>query len=383
MKDKTTRAKVILVLHMAFQDGIDQHDGVMRYITEQGLDWDIHIDRMAQTWNKAKNYEQNDFDGAIVSSPELSLAKCYAQSDIPLVAVDWLDEKILSTRENTIQIISDGKMIGSVAADEILKIGGYESVAFMPMDGNVGWSEKRYNAFAARLSKQGVKVVRLSHRGSLERQLRRLAKPAVVFAANDVMATKVLAAARNEGIPVPYDLSVLGVDNERLTCLHSRPPLASIQPEFEESGYMAAAALHSMMLGKKVVKHQKYGVQGIVMRRSLEPSGTAGRLVQRAREIIRDSCLSNDGINSIARRLGVSRRLLDRRFRQIEGKSVLEAIQEHRIEEACRLLRTTEMSIAEVCATCSFGSGTYPMRLFKKHTGQTMLGYRKLYRKHD
>jgi LacI family transcriptional regulator len=271
MKYKTTRAKVLLVLHMAFQDGIDQHDGVMRYIAEQGLDWDIHIDRMAQTWNKAKNYELNDFDGAIVSSPELSLAKCYAQSDIPLVAVDWLDEKILSARENTIQIISDGKMIGTVAADEILKIGGYESVAFMPMEGNVGWSEKRYDAFAANLSKRGAKVIGLSHRGSLERQLRRLAKPAVVFAANDVMATKVLTAARNEGIPVPYDLSVLGVDNERLTCLHSRPPLASIQPDFEEAGYMAAAALHAMMLGKNVAKKQKYGVRGVVMRRSLEP----------------------------------------------------------------------------------------------------------------
>jgi LacI family transcriptional regulator len=146
---------------------------------------------------------------------------------------------------------------------------------------------------------------------------------------------------------------------------------------------MAAAALHKMILGKRVAKRQKYGVQGIIMRRSLEPSGTAGRLVQRAREIIRDTCLSCDNINLIAQRLGVSRRLLDRRFRQIEGKSVLEAIQEHRIEEACRLLRNTEMSIAEVCATCSFGSGTYPMRLFKKHTGQSMLAYRKLYRKHN
>ena len=376
MTDKSYRARVVLVLHMAFQDGIDQHDGAMRYMMENGLDWDIRIDRMTPTWDRPRTSEIQGFDGAIVSYPEPALAKRYAESEIPLVAIDWQDDKPLSKRQRTVHITSDAGQIGKAAADEILKIGDYESVAFLPVDGSIGWSEGRYEAFTRQMAEHGIDVIRMSLRGSLEKQLRRLPKPAAVFAANDVVAAKALAAARNDGIPVPLDLSVLGVDNERLTCLHARPPLASIQPDFEESGYMAAAALHAMMSGKRVATRQKYGVRGVVLRRSMEPSGTAGRLVQRAKEIIHDTCLSAGGIDAIAERLGVSRRLLDRRFRQIEGKSVLEEIQGRRIEEACRLLRTTAMSIAEICTACSFGSGTYPMRLFKRRMGMTMRAYR-------
>ena len=74
--------------------------------------------------------------------------------------------------------------------------------------------------------------------------------------------------------------------------------------------------------------------------------------------------------------LDIPRRLLDRRFRQIVGRSVLDVIQDKRLESVCTLLRTTELPISEICASCSFGSGTYPLRLFKAKMGMTMRTYR-------
>ena len=68
--------------------------------------------------------------------------------------------------------------------------------------------------------------------------------------------------------------------------------------------------------------------------------------------------------------------LLERRFRQIVGRSVLDVIQDKRLESVCTLLRTTELPISEICASCSFGSGTYPLRLFKARMGMTMRAYR-------
>ena len=376
-KGRQSPLKVLLALPVAFQDGVDKHDGVMRYIMEHGLDWDIHVDRMSPAWDRPHASEIPNADGAIVNGMStLRLLKNYATSCIPRAAIDWRHSGLLDGRRKTVLISADGEEIGRVAADVVLKNGNFASVAFLPIDDCVEWSATRGKSFAARLAEHSIDTRVLSMHVPLERQLRSLPKPAAVFAANDAAAARVLAAAKNEGIPVPFDLSVLGVDNERLTCLHSRPPLASVQPNFEKAGYLAAAALHAMMSGRSIAVRQTYGVRKIVMRRSMEPPGQAGRLVQRARELIRDTRLASSGINAIAERLGVSRRLLDRRFRQIEGTSMLAAIQAVRVEEACKLLRTTSMSITEICSACSFGSGTSPMRLFKKQTGMTMRAYR-------
>ena len=71
------------------------------------------------------------------------------------------------------------------------------------------------------------------------------------------------------------------------------------------------------------------------------------------------------------------RRLLDRRFRQITGRSILDVVQETRLENVCSLLRSTRLPISEICKTVAFGSGTYLLRLFRDKMGMTMRAYRK------
>ena len=40
-------------------------------------------------------------------------------------------------------------------------------------------------------------------------------------------------------------------------------------------------------------------------------------------------------------------------------------------------LVSTTQSIGEICESCGFGSGTYPLSLFKRLTGMTMAEYRR------
>lgn len=375
MKEKTQ--EILLALPMFLQDGLDKYNGVMRYLSERKLRWNIRFDRLAPNWDQPVADEIGDFDGIIVDglTPKEKKLLC-ARSRLPLVALDWFDAAICRGRARFAAIDSDSSEIGRLAAKTLLDIGGFATYAFLPQPDNPCWSTDRGTAFVRFMKSRHVAVKELGGEAPLVRQLRDLPKPAAVFAAHDTIAAQAIREARRAGIAIPEDLSVLGVDNERLTCLHTDPPLATIQPDFERAGYLAAQALDRLLHGRSVRRSQMYHVRTTILRRSLEPAGTAGRLVQRALELINDHALEYRTIDELANALDISRRLLDRRFRQIVGRSVLDVIQDKRLESVCTLLKTTELPISEICASCSFGSGTYPLRLFKARMGMTMRAYR-------
>ena len=368
---------------MFLQDGIDKYNGVMRFLREHEVQWDIRIDRLAPNWDQPQLKELPSFSGIIADGLSTAVGKkAYTASRIPLVAIDWFDRAAAITRSKTVRIDSDSVEIGEKAAETVLKTGPFASYAFLPQPDRPSWSTERGNVFSQEMQERGIDVRPIDPSAPLGAQLRALPKPTAIFAAPDTLAAQALRAARAVGIAIPDDLSILGVDNERLTCLHTDPPLATIQPDFEQAGFLAAEALDRLLRKRSTRKRLSYQVKTVVMRQSLEPPGTAGKLVQRAQEIIRNQAVTCRTIDSIARQLGVSRRLLDRRFRQITGRSVLDMLQEQRMSDVRTLLRTTDLPISEICASCAFGSGTYPQRLFKKLTGLTMHAYRILNRKH-
>ena len=63
---------------------------------------------------------------------------------------------------------------------------------------------------------------------------------------------QVLAACAAEGIAVPEQIAVLGVDNDELICRFCEPTLSSIVPSTQELGYLAASALDRLMNGEQV-----------------------------------------------------------------------------------------------------------------------------------
>ncbi len=77
------------------------------------------------------------------------------------------------------------------------------------------------------------------------------AKPSAIFAANDLMAVGVLDAARELGIGVPKDLSVIGMDN-REVCQYTRPRLSSVSIPLYEMGRQAMILLAQDIQERKV-----------------------------------------------------------------------------------------------------------------------------------
>ena len=117
-------------------------------------------------------------------------------------------------------------------------------------------------------------------------------------------------------------------------------------------------------------------VKSVVGRESTAPSNATGIMVLRAENFILDHDNEAINVSAVAKHLKVSRRLLDLRFREVTGRTVLDAIRERQMENVRRLLRQTTLSITEISAFCGFRSENHMKKLFKSMYGQTMSAYR-------
>lgn len=82
-------------------------------------------------------------------------------------------------------------------------------------------------------------------------------------------------------------------------------------------------------------------------------------------------------ISDIASYVGVSRSQLYRAFQENLGLSPHEYLQKYRINEACSLLCSRELTVAEVAASVGYADPLYFSRAFKRLKGQTPTEYQR------
>ena len=97
-------------------------------------------------------------------------------------------------------------------------------------------------------------------------------RPTAVFAASDMLAIGVLAAARKSGVSVPRDLSVIGFDGIEFSA-HTDPPLTTVAvPEKE----MSRMAIHMIkqLIGREIAPPQSHCLEtDLIIRDSCAPPG--------------------------------------------------------------------------------------------------------------
>ena len=397
MKRQAQTPVVVVALPFAYQDGVDKYNGIMRFLRENGIDWSLSIVRDTLDVDQFRKCVTSRvvgvicgtagcFDGGLHDIHIITecLSVCQLRK-IPLVGLDWPREnfKWQKIRKGSFFNI-DSEKIGLVAAQALMKAGQYASYGFVGMYPACSWSRDRGAFFARGLRKAGHHNVRI-FKGDLQSEgnalydwLKMLPKPTGVFAANDCAADIVLKTCLHGGLRVPEDLSVIGVDDDPIFCVHTRPTLTSIHPDFEEMGYLAAKELHRLIAGKsKGVRKVVAGEPVITSRMSTAPCSPTGMMIRRVDEIIESRACQDVDSNTIADELNVSRRLLDLRYRQIKGMSVREAIVQTRVRRAKHLLAYSGHSIGTVCKMCGYRTESYLGKVFLKQVGLTMGDYRE------
>ncbi len=212
----------------------------------------------------------------------------------------------------------------------------------------------------------------------LVKKLKDAPKPIAVFAWNDYDATHVLNACRRAELIVPDDVAILGVDDNRVICVHQSVSLSSIAHDHERVGYAAAATLERLMSGGKP-KHQLIRVrpQGIVTRASTDTFAINDPELKPAIQYITRNLHRPFGAAQIAAALKIPRIRLDRMFARKLGHSAGTEIARRRLALAKKLLKGTDHSLSKIAEMCGFCHASFMIRTFRAATGMTPTAWRK------
>ena len=384
VKPKRKRRRVVIALKMAGVAGQEKLAGIFRRLGSDH-DWDITLIRTAHecTAERIAAALSKGCDGFIVSLPaaEDSYAPL-AAADVPTVVLDIHAASLAARRRNMVFVRNSSAAIGLAAADHLISTGRCRSYAFVHNPSVMEWSVERFRAFRETLADRDLWCRELEDPA----QLRGMERPIGICAANDDRGYDVLEWCRAHRIRVPEDALVVGINNDTLICENCRPRLTSIQPDFEQEGYLAADALEQMMASdifgrraRSALAQQDVlvGVKSVVRRESTAEISPSGKLVQRAVAYIRRNALRGIGAADVVRHLGCSRRLADLRFRELQGTSIGEMLIATRLEEVKRLLRSTKEPIGDIAAVCGFSNANYLKNLFRRRFNMSMRDYSK------
>lgn len=388
---KLARRQIVVALRMVDAVGRARLEGLFRFLRE-GHPWDLHLVQSDAEFTPGfiRAAERTGVDGIIVSLTGSSRAMEFlAHSSIPVVAIDAGSTPPLSQRRQNITFITiDDAGIGTLGAEHLASLGSFRAFAFIHAVRPSVWSQRRGEAFHAALARMHLPATEyrssprasdLADRQALANWLVALPKPAAVMAADDVRATQILDVCPRAGIRVPSQLAVLGVDDDELLCDYTVPPLSSIQFVNEEQGLLAGRELDLLMNARRprAAKTIPWMFKRVVERASAVPVAPAARLVNKALAFIARNALSGIGVDDVVRHLGVSRRLADLRFRELENRTILQAILDRRFGELERRLLETDLPIRRLAAACGFGDVVHLTRLFRKRHGMTMREFRQ------
>lgn len=157
---------------------------------------------------------------------------------------------------------SDDYAGGVLAAKHLYEL-GHRKVAVLTGSEDVTTSQPRYCGFASVYEEAGLQVEMVSSgfgwRPGLDAMheiLQRPAKnvPTAIFAANDLCAEGAMRVAKEFGLSIPTDLSVIGYDDTWFAAM-TQPPLTTVKMPIAEMGQRAASMLIDRLEDKKVVDH--------------------------------------------------------------------------------------------------------------------------------
>jgi len=380
--------KVLLLVESSRGSGRSLLRGIAHFAHHQGP-WSCYWEPagLEKAWPKLK---AKDFDGIILRDVD-KLEEVLAFG-IPAVVIGHGRTEV----SGFLNVVTDSVKIGQMAAEHLLAC-GFKQFAYCgcraSLQENAPWSEVRRQSFAERIRQAGwcCECFPVSPSPSssswpreqalMARWLQSLPKPLGLMAANDDRAMQVFEACRVAGILLPSEVGVIGVDNDDVVCGLSDPPLSSVAVNFDRAGYEAASALDCMMKGKgtvptRIVVHPTH----IVVRRSTDIVAVEDPSLSKALRYIRGtSCWEELTVESVARNAGISRRLLEKRFRRDLGCSVMDDIRRVRTDKMAQLLLETQLPVCEVAQTLGFSDVQHFARYFRSVKNMSPLAYRKAF----
>ncbi|MGY1857250.1 LacI family DNA-binding transcriptional regulator [Modestobacter sp. SYSU DS0290] len=253
---------------------------ILRGITESGLE--VVVNAMSQSpgndW--VQQLIAGGRRGAIVVTSRLTPAdqRRLGRSRLPVVVIDPVDMP-----GQDVPSVGATNWAGGLAATEHLIELGHRRIAAIGGPEPYLCSRARLDGYRAALDRAGIAVDpqllchgNFHHEGGYE-QARRLLElpdpPTAVFAGSDEQAFGVMEAARQAGLSVPGDLSVVGFDDLPMA-RWSSPPLTTVCQPLADMGRMAGRVLTELITGEELATQRVELATHLVTRASTAPPRT-------------------------------------------------------------------------------------------------------------
>lgn len=320
----------------------------------------------------------------------------------PVVIIsNWIDPV-----PEIVHLLGDDVAVGRAAARHLLDR-GYRSFVGIGLEA-VRFSEERLKGFAETVKAAGaadrrrILMPRFYQAGGLspmrqiemlrpafEPHLSAMAPDAGCFAVTDIQGYLLLDLLRLHFPERVHTTGIIGVDNQepRRWMPGDWPALTSVQPGCYALGqavirYLAGTVgATSRALARRPLP--RIPPEGVVSRGSTGGYACANPVAGRASRWIWERVKGGrpPTLEEVARLLRMSTRGVQRLFSEHHGCGLREFILRIQVDQACQLLRTTELQVGEVSSGCGFASQSAFARVFKQRQRLTPRAWRVSERK--
>lgn len=373
--------RILVATQLAHHDLLK---GITRFAKENR--WQLITD-MLHTGTLPRRWDGDGILAFVTNQSEIS--SYVAGTEIPCVTASLTDDCKALPR-----IQPDNIAIGQLAAKHLINR-NCRNFIWAPFFDN-SQNRERFLGFVGEISKHGYsyEILPAAHRKTgavwtsdwpewnekVSTKLLKLKGRTGLFASNDCLSVELACLAEELGIKVPDELAIIGFGNETIECESAPITLSSIDPNMEDIAYNAAKLLADILEGREssdtIIKIKP---AGIVARESTAISSQESTRVEQALSFIAKHYPEPSlGVSTVAESLDISRRQLERDFRNEKKCTVRDYIELTRMNEASRLLvEQPDINITSIAELVGISAPGNFFRIFRKRFGTTPAEFRK------
>ena len=383
---KISTFRIALMLKGKGAYGRDIITGVCDYVRSTRLVWDLLL--YEDFRSRPQSILSWAGDGVIADFDDPEIVALLADGHLPVVGVGGSYHKDADYPPGIPYVATDNAKLVGMAYEHLIDMGLQRFALYsMPPASTNKWAQERETAFIERVRADGMRPdvfnglptfapdwgAILDH---LIAWLRTLPKPVGVIAVTDSRARQILQACIMDGIAVPEEVAIMGIDDDPLLRMLTRIPISSVAQGTRKMGKFAAGMLHRKLTGAPIQNLRLLvPPEGINAQASTRHQPINHPYVMRALHHIRQFAAQGVKVAQVADYVGVSRTTLESHFRRQFGSSVHDEILAFKLQVARQLLKGGDLSCTEVAQRSGFTTVQYMYAVFRRELGCSPLEY--------
>ncbi len=359
-------------------------EGIAEY-AHQWTDWQLLLAPRGK-YDQMLLPDNWDGGGVIARITHQALADQIVRLGIPAVDVSWY-----RFGEGRIpRCTCDERAVAELAAKYFADL-GFRQFAYCGSSIRPNYVDRFGEAFIEKLRRSGYLCHTFYLRGEpvtvmppaeeLDRMidwLRTLPRPIGLLAFDSLQARQVTEACSLGGIDVSHEIAVLGGEHDHLSCTISKPQLSSIDHSPQLVGYKAAEMLAGLIRGEPPQAEPVFvPVTRVISCQSTDTVAVADDLLAAAVRFIKEHCHERIRVSDILAAVPISRRVLEKGFRQALERSPAEEIRRVRVERAVQFLCDTSWTMPRIAKAAGFERPELLTRAFRRELNTTPSEFRK------